>query len=136
MSAKAHTARENMLETSAYDRQNALTQFFKNLWENNQFNRTMALYQSQQKNDEEKTKAIIESLRNNDKSKPVTLSGVADNAAMISIDPETGALRRIDPFSPRLLGGQLKNPLEGFKLPAIKSSTKRRSVVKRTKKGK
>ena len=94
----------------------------------------MALYKSQQKNDEAKTKAIIESLRS--KNNPVTLTGVADNAAMISIDPETGGLHRIDPFSPRLLGGQLKNPLEGFKLPAIKSSTKRRSVVKRTKKGK
>lgn len=134
MLAKANAARLNMWETSAYDRQNALTQFFKNRWEKNQFKDTMALYKSQQKNDEAKTQAIIESLRS--KNNPVTLTGVADNAAMISIDPETGALRRIDPFSPRLLGGQLKNPLDGFKLPTIKSSAKRRSVVKRTKKGK
>ena len=136
MLAKAHAARENMLETSAYDRQNALTQYFKNRWEKNQFDRTMGLYESNQKNDAEKTKAIIESLRNNNKNNPVTLTGVADNAAMISIDPETGALRRIDPFSPKLLGPGLKNPSAGFKFPTTTPSTKRRSTAKRTKRGK
>lgn len=135
MLAKAHAARLNMWETSAYDRQNALTQYFKNRWEKNQFDRTMGLYESNQKNDAEKTKAIIESLRNN-KNNPVTLTGVADNAAMISIDPETGALRRIDPFSPKLLGPGLKNPSAGFKFPTTTPSTKRRSAAKRTKKGK
>lgn len=65
MLAKAHAAQENMLETSAYDRQNGLTQFFKNLWEKNQFDRTMNLYESQQKDDRAKTQAIIENLRNN-----------------------------------------------------------------------
>lgn len=55
MLAKAHAAQENMLETSAYDRQNGLTQFFKNAWEKNQFDRTMNLYESQQKDDHAKT---------------------------------------------------------------------------------
>ena len=65
MLARAHAAQENMLETSAYDRQNGLTQFFKNAWEKNQFDRTMNLYESQQKDDRAKTQAIIENLRNN-----------------------------------------------------------------------
>jgi hypothetical protein len=44
MLAKAHAARENMLETSAYDRQNALTQFVANMFKRNQFNKVMDLY--------------------------------------------------------------------------------------------
>ena len=65
MLAKAHSARENMLETSAYDRQNALESFFANKFKKNQFDRTMNLYESQQKNDAAKTKAIIDGMKNN-----------------------------------------------------------------------
>jgi len=81
MLAKAHAARENMLETSAYDRQNALESFFANKFKKNQFDRTMNLYESQQKNDDAKTQALINQLGAN--KTPVTLNGVADNAAML-----------------------------------------------------
>ena len=97
MLAKAHAARENMLETSAYDRQNGLTQFFKNLWEKNQFDRTMNLYESRQKDDHAKTQAIINSLGT--KNTPVTLNGVAGNAAMLQVDPTTGKFVKTNPFS-------------------------------------
>ena len=74
MLAKAHAARLNLWETSQYDRQNALESFFHNRFKKNQFDRTMNLYESQQKNDEAKTKAIIDSLYNNDNkpSRPTT----------------------------------------------------------------
>ena len=97
MLAKAHAARLNMWETSAYDRQNALTQYFKNRWEKNQFDRTMNLYESQQENDRAKTQAIINSLGT--KNTPVTLTGVEGNASMAAIDPATGKLVRTNPFS-------------------------------------
>lgn len=97
MLAKAHAARENMWETSAYDRQNGLTQFFKNAWEKNQFDRTMNLYESQQKDDHAKTQAIINNLGT--KNTPATLNGVAGNAAMLQVDPTTGKFVRTNPFS-------------------------------------
>lgn len=62
MLARAHAAQENMLETSAYDRQNAWEQFFKNDWEKKQFDRTMNLYESNQKIEKDKIKTLLEHL--------------------------------------------------------------------------
>lgn len=96
MLAKANAARLNMWETSAYDRQNALESFFANKFKKNQFDRTMNLYESQQKVDAAKTKAIIDSLYNNNKPSKVakytpTLKDVASTATtakgMQSIHP-------------------------------------------------
>lgn len=111
MLAKAHAARENMLETSAYDRQNGLTQFFKNAWEKNQFDRTMNLYESQQKDDHAKIQAIINSLGT--KNTPVTLNGVAGNAAMLQVDPTTGKFVRTNPYSAsQLLSDDAKKSID------------------------
>lgn len=63
MLAKAHAARENMLQTSAYDRQNALNSYLANLFKKYQFNQTMGLYRDQQKIDYGKLQKIINSLR-------------------------------------------------------------------------
>lgn len=60
--ARGHAAQDNKWETSAYDRQNGLTQFFKNLWEKNQFDRTMNLYESNQKIEKDKIKTLLEHL--------------------------------------------------------------------------
>jgi len=62
MLAKAHAAQDNMWETSAYDRQNAFTQYFKNRWEKDQFDRTMNLYESNQKIEKDKIKTLLEHL--------------------------------------------------------------------------
>ena len=51
MLAKAHAARENMLQTSAYDRQNALNSYLANLFKKYQFGQTIGLYRDQQKID-------------------------------------------------------------------------------------
>ena len=60
MLAKAHAARENMLETSAYDRQNALTQFVANMFKRNQFNKVMDLYRDQQHYDKSKVQQMVD----------------------------------------------------------------------------
>ena len=65
MLAKAHAAQLNMWEQSAFDRQNAIESFFHNRFKKNQFDRTMNLYESQQKDDHANTQAIIDSLKNN-----------------------------------------------------------------------
>jgi cellobiose-specific phosphotransferase system component IIA len=62
MLAKAHAARENMLETSAYDRQNALNSFIANLFKRQQFDQTMGLYKEQQKIDRKKLQSIMKGL--------------------------------------------------------------------------
>lgn len=62
MLAKAHAARENMLETSAYDRQNALNSFIANLFKRYQFDQTMGLYRDQQKIDRKKLQSIMKGL--------------------------------------------------------------------------
>ena len=62
MLAKAHAARENMLETSAYDRQNALSSFISNLFNRYQFDQTMGLYKDQQKIDRKKLQNIMKGL--------------------------------------------------------------------------
>ena len=62
MVAKAHAARENMLETSAYDRQNALNSFIANLFKRQQFDQTMGLYKEQQKIDRKKLQSIMKGL--------------------------------------------------------------------------
>ena len=62
MLAKAHAAQDNKWENSAYDEQNALTQYFKNLWEKSQFDRTMNLYESNQKIEKDKIKTLLEHL--------------------------------------------------------------------------
>lgn len=72
MLAKAHAARENMWETSAYDRQNALTQFFKNMWEKNQFDQNMSLYKDNQKIERDRIQAIIDAANSPDETKSKT----------------------------------------------------------------
>jgi hypothetical protein len=81
MLAKAHAARENMLETSAYDRQNALTQFFKNAWEKNQFDRTMNLYETDQKMSEADREFYRNQFIKNNKPAAPTAPTLADKAA-------------------------------------------------------
>lgn len=81
MLAKAHAARENMLETSAYDRQNALTQFFKNAWEKNQFDRTMNLYETDQKMSEADRKFFRNQFIKNNKPAAPAAPTLADKAA-------------------------------------------------------
>ena len=142
MLAKAHAARENMLETSAYDRQNALESFFANKFKKNQFDRTMNLYESQQKNDDAKTQALINQLGAN--KTPVTLNGVADNAAMLQIDSNTGKFVRTNPFSAsQLLSGDAKTSMDAGKQYLDKAnqvyknavSTKKPKINAPTKRG-
>lgn len=81
MLAKAHAARENMLETSAYDRQNALTQFFKNAWEKNQFDRTMNLYETDQKMSEADREFFRNQFIKNNKPAAPAAPTLADKAS-------------------------------------------------------
>lgn len=60
--AKGHAANENKLETSAYDKQNALNSYLANLFKKYQFGQTMGLYRDQQKIDYGKLQKIINSL--------------------------------------------------------------------------
>ena len=60
--AKGHAANENKLETSAYDRQNALSSFISNLFKRYQFDQTMGLYRDQQKIDRKKLQNITKGL--------------------------------------------------------------------------
>ena len=61
--AKGHAANENKLETSAYDRQNALSSFISNLFDRYQFDQMMGLYKDQQKIDRKKLQNIMKGLR-------------------------------------------------------------------------
>lgn len=103
MLAKAHAARENMLETSAYDRQNALESFFANKFKKNQFDRTMNLYESQQKNDAAKTKAIVDALGNNNKPSQPTDVGTdpADIAKPDAANTATDAAKKVADGAPK-----------------------------------
>ena len=132
MLARAHAAQENMLETSAYDRQNGLTQFFKNAWEKNQFDRTMNLYESQQKDDRAKTQAIIENLRNNKQNE-------TPEVKKATIAPQTVAtMQKLWNRNPNTVDlGELELP-EFAVTPAKKVAkpkvTKRRTVKREGKK--
>lgn len=81
MLAKAHAAQDNMFETSAYDRQNGLTQFFKNLWEKNQFDRTMNLYETDQKMSEADREFYRNQFIKNNKPAAPIAPTLADKAA-------------------------------------------------------
>ena len=129
MLAKANAARLNMWETSAYDRQNALESFFHNRFKKQQFDRTMNLYESQQKDDAAKTKAIIDSLYNNNKPSKVakytpTLKDVASTATtakgMRSIHPSLMSL-------PTMQNVDFSNLIKALAVqkPAKRKTTKR-----------
>lgn len=62
MLAKAHAAQLGLWEQSNYDRQNAIESFFHNRFKKNQFDRTMSLYENDQKIDRNKLMALVNQL--------------------------------------------------------------------------
>lgn len=81
MLAKANAARLNMWETSAYDRQNALESFFHNRFKKQQFDRTMNLYETDQKMSEADREFYRNQFIKNNKPAAPIAPTLADKAA-------------------------------------------------------
>ena len=85
MLARAHAARLNLQETSAYDRQNALESFFHNRFKKNQFDRMMDLYQTDQKMSEKDREFYRNQfLKNKNNTTQQVVPTLADNAAAVT----------------------------------------------------
>lgn len=137
MLAKAHAARENMLETSAYDRQNALESFFANKFKKNQFDRTMNLYESQQKNDEAATKAMIDSLNNTNQNNTAAAQAaptLADKAAAVTTTAGAASIHQ-QPELPSAVVPKIKVQQPAVKPVAAKRGKKAVGTKKSVGKG-